>query len=295
MKFVNLFLSALSLISATYSGNVKWAGFRYSTSGVQKSFGYTPDAANISEYVQALKQNLDEDAKGTLLLTVGRESNKKYCSFEFPNSNSTNLKNVKFSNKDKFEDILSKCDENDINVWLVVEPGSNDLVDLANIVLDQYGNHESVKGFGVDLEWWNREKSNNGQALTDEDAESVVKAIRERNENYTFLAKHWKISFMPKEYTNGMIYVDTAQSFRNRNQMTNELSTWADTFPENPVMFEVGYQSDKELWNNKPVEFANVIADAASDFNDNVGIIWTDFTLKEALEMIKYFGYKNKY
>ncbi|OUM62962.1 hypothetical protein PIROE2DRAFT_10590 [Piromyces sp. E2] len=236
MKLVNLFLSALSLISATYAGNVKWAGFRYSTYGVQKSFGYSPNATNVTEYVQALKQGLDEDAKGTLLLTVGKESSKNKCLFEFPNSGSSNLNNIKFSSEDKFEDILSKCDENDINVWLVVEPGNNDLVNLANIVLDQYGNHESVKGFGVDLEWWYRGNSDKGKALTNSEARKVVKAIRERNENYTFLAKHWETSYMPKDYTDGMIYVDTAQSFRNLNQMTKEFSRWAKAFPNNPVI-----------------------------------------------------------
>ncbi|OUM56259.1 hypothetical protein PIROE2DRAFT_19205, partial [Piromyces sp. E2] len=222
---------------------------------------------------------------GTLLLTVGKESSNNKCLFEFPNSgSSSNLKNIKFSREDKFEDILSKCDENDINVWLVVEPGNNDLVNLANIVLDQYGNHESVKGFGVDLEWWHRENSSKGQALSNSEAKRVVEAIRERNGDYTFLAKHWKTSFMPNDYTDGMIYVDTAQSFRNLSQMTNEFSKWANAFPDNPVMFEVGYQDDKKLWKNQPAEFANDIAEAASEYNENVGIIWTDYTMKDALE-----------
>ncbi|OUM57968.1 hypothetical protein PIROE2DRAFT_16875 [Piromyces sp. E2] len=289
MKIVNLLVSTLSLISATFAANVKWAGFRYSTYGVKGSFGFTPDAENITEYVQTLQQNIDESANGTLLLTVSEISNKTKCQFEFPNSsNSTNLKNIKFSKNDKFEDILSKCDENGINVWLVVEAGNNDLVDLANIVLDRYGNHESVKGFGVDLEWWYRDSSSNGQGkqLTDKEAERVVKAIRERNEDYTFLAKHWKVSYMPKEYKDGMIYVDTAQSFRKLTEMKDEFSMWAKAFPENPVMFEVGYRSDNKLWKDEPIKFANNIADAASQYNENIGIIWSDYTMKDALEMI---------
>ncbi|OUM62961.1 hypothetical protein PIROE2DRAFT_10589 [Piromyces sp. E2] len=287
MNYINILVCALSIISSIYAGNVKWAGFRYSTYGIQKSFGYTPDNVSISEYVQTIKQNLDEDAAGVLLLTVGTESNKSDCYFEFPNSsNFTDIDGVKFTKIDKFKDILSMCDEHDINVWLVVEPGNNDLVKLANIVLDQYGNHESVKGFGVDLEWWHRGSSNRnqGQALTGEEAERVVKAIRERNEDYTFLAKHWNIFHMPKEYINGMIYVDTAQSFRKLNHITMEFSNWADAFPKNPVMFEVGYKSDKELWDDKPIEFANSIVDTASKYNENIGIVWVDYTMKNALE-----------
>ncbi|OUM62963.1 hypothetical protein PIROE2DRAFT_10591 [Piromyces sp. E2] len=286
MKFVNLFISALTLISATYAGNVRWAGFRYSTYGVQKSFGYSPSASNVNKYVQALKQGIDKDAKGTLLLTVGKESNKNKCLFEFPNSGSSNSKNIKFSSEDKFEDILSKCDKNDINVWLVVEPGSNDLVKLANIVLNKYGSHKSVKGFGVDLERWYRGNSDKGKALSDSEAERVIKAIRERNENYTFLAKHRETSYMPKYYIDGMIYVDTAQSFSNLNQMTKEFTRWANTFSNNPVMFEVGYQSDKKLWKNEPAGIANEIANRASQYNKNVGIIWADFTMKDVLKKI---------
>ncbi|OUM69809.1 hypothetical protein PIROE2DRAFT_2239 [Piromyces sp. E2] len=290
MKFINLFISALSLISATYAGNVKWTGFRYSTYGVQKSFGNAPDANTLGTYIDGMKNHFDESTEKSLLLTVGKASSNK-CSFDFSKpENVIDISNVEYikGNEDinKFEDILTMCDEKNVNVWLVVEPGDNKLVDLANIVLDKYGNHKSVKGFGVDLEWWHREdyNRNQGKALTDYEAKEVVTAIRKRNKKFTFLAKHWKASHMPEFYTAGMVYVNTAQSFRDITKMSNEFSAWANAFQDNPVMFEIGYKDDKEIWQSDPIKIANTIANDASKFNDQIGIVWTDYTMKEALE-----------
>ncbi|OUM57843.1 hypothetical protein PIROE2DRAFT_17045 [Piromyces sp. E2] len=39
----------------------------------------------------------------------------------------------------KYEDFLGAYDKNEINVWLQIEPRTNDLFELANTTLTQYG------------------------------------------------------------------------------------------------------------------------------------------------------------
>ena len=75
---------------------------------------------------------------------------------------------------------MTKFDDNGINVCLQVEPGKNDLVELAKIVLKQYGHHKCLQGFGIDLEWWknNEKEEGSGTKLTDSDAKKVVDYAR---------------------------------------------------------------------------------------------------------------------
>ncbi|OUM62967.1 hypothetical protein PIROE2DRAFT_10595 [Piromyces sp. E2] len=290
MKLFNLFVGAITLISTCFaapvSSNVKWAGFNYSLSGVKNSFGIVPSDSDVTGYVNSMKNRINKDAKPTLLLTVGTYSNDK-CVFGFNQpKNTANLSNVRFNSQDKFSSILNQCDKKGINVWLVVEPGNNKLTDLAKIVLDQYGNHKSVQGFGVDLEWWNRNSNSNGTKLSNAEAEKVVTYIQGRNRNYTLVVKHWDASFMPKNYTNSIILVNTSQSFTSRNNMINIFNSWAKTFNNNKVMFEIGFKSDKTIWKNDPIGVAKSIVSSVSQYNKQIGIIWTEFTMKDLVNTL---------
>jgi len=274
--------------SSSSSGNVEWAGFRYSPYGVKKSFGYMPSAKNWEGYIDKIKNNFYINTQGAVVLIVGVESKTKYCEFGFPEPKyvSSSL-NVKFSDTDEYEDFLKKCDEKGYKVWLQVEAGDNDLVKLADIVFDRYGHHPSVKGFGIDCEWWYRNytSENHGRPLSDSEAKRVVDAVRKRNSSYTVFAKHWKTSFMPQTYRDGMIFVNDSQGFHGSlERMKKEFKEWAKTYPNNPVIFQIGYNADTSIWKDDPIKVAKAIVDNSSDFNKHIGVVWVDFTMKDALD-----------
>jgi len=268
-------------------GNVQWAGFRYSSYGVKESFDYIPSANDWTNYINKMKGNFYDNTKGAVVLIVGVESQTKYCKFGFPEPEhvSSSLK-VKFSETDEYEDFLKKCDEKGYKVWLQVEAGDNDLVKLADIVLDRYGHHSSVKGFGIDCEWWYRNytSENHGKPLSDSEAKRIVQAVRKRNPDYTVFAKHWETSFMPPTYRDGMIFVNDSQGFHGSlDRMKKEFKEWARIYQDSPVLFQIGYNADRSIWKKDPIDIAKAVADSASTYNSNIGIIWVDFTMKDAL------------
>ncbi|OUM60195.1 carbohydrate-binding module family 18 protein [Piromyces sp. E2] len=269
------------------NANIKWAGYRFSPSGPKKTLNRDPTTDEWMKYIKKFKSHFESDTRGAVLLIVGHEHDEKYCEFLFPkpSSISSYSKNIKFEKKkDKYEEFLDACDENGIHVWLQVEPGSNDLVELVNITLSQYGHHPSVKGFGIDLEWWYRVDSSKGKKISDSEAERVVKAVRKFNSDYTVFVKHWKTDFMPPTYRDHLIFVDDSQDFHgNFNKMKDEFGKWAKTFSSNPVMFQVGYKADKSIWENDPIGVAQAVAETAKKYNDNVGIFWVDFTMGYAV------------
>ena len=82
-----------------------------------------------------------------------------------------------------------------------------------------------------------------------------------------------------------MVFVNDSQGFHGSlDRMKKEFKEWAKAYPNNPVLFQIGYNADKTIWKNDPIDVAKTIADNASEHNNKIGIIWVDFTMKEALK-----------
>ena len=192
-----------------------------------------------------------------------------------------------FDSSDKFEKILTKFDSSGVNVWLQVEPGDNDLIKVAEIVFKKYGHHSCVQGFGVDLEWWYRKGDDgDGKPMDDATARRLVEYVRGKNPEYTVFLKHWETNFMPPNERDHLVFVDDSQGLGSLSNAKHEFGEWARTFENTPVMFQIGYDDDERLWSGKPIEFAEEIKNEVTKYNDQVGIIWVDFTMKKALSQM---------
>ena len=274
---------------SSYKGKVEWVGFRFSQGGVksQKNYGKIPDGDQWVSFVTKMKRHFNKDAKPTVIVIVSENSNDVINIFGFPAPKGFyKTTNIIYANKDNFENILTKFDKAGINAWLQVEPGDNDIITLAKIVFKQYGHHSCVKGFGIDLEWWYRRSDGKGKKLTDDYARQIVNYVRSINPKYTVFAKHWDPKFMPESYIEGMVYVDDSQGLESMSNARSEFRYWAKKFSKNPVMFQIGYAADRKLWGNSPIDFAKAISEEVTKYNEHVGIIWVDFTMKEALEQM---------
>ncbi|MBO7349434.1 MAG: hypothetical protein J6U27_05725, partial [Spirochaetales bacterium] len=76
------------------------------------------------------------------------------------------------------------------------------------------------------------------------------------------------------------------QMFKSLEQSVQVFSDWAARFAPQPVMFQIGYERDRWLWNtfdNPAKEWGQTIVDGCKTGND-VGIIWVDFTLNEVID-----------
>ena len=269
------------------NGKVEWVGFRFSEGGVKssKNYGKIPDGDKWVQFVNKFKKHFNKDAKPTVIVIVSQNAENVINIFGFPAPNGYHkTEHIIYANKDNFESILTKFDQVGINAWLQVEPGDNDIITLAKIVFKQYGHHSCVKGFGIDLEWWYRRGDGQGKKLTADYAQKVVKYVKSINSKYTVFAKHWDPRFMPESYVDGMIYVDDSQGLESISNAKSEFRYWAKKFSNNPVMFQIGYAADRNLWGGDPINFAKAISNEVTQYNNHVGIIWVDFTMKEALE-----------
>lgn len=285
---------------------VKWAGVRVSYYGMGKSFrvGKEYKFPSVSDMV-GFGQKMSacyEGSIGTYILIVGTISTDEddagntingKCSLQFPLSKS--IKNARGSEDDFYEEYLTAMDSAGMAVWLQVEPGDADLVELAKEVMNHYKHHSCVKGFGIDVEWYEYRESagaeeGDSSKLSDATAKAVVEAVRAINSAYTVFVKHWDENWLPPIYREGLIFVNDSQYYDSPSEQRVDFAAWANYYAPNPVMFQIGYQADKEtVWgnySNPAKELGQFIADGCYSGND-IGIIWVDFTLKEAMSKIE--------
>ena len=278
------------------AGSAKWAGVRVSPYGMWESFGRYPDVDQMTSFA-ANMESCFEGSIGAYILIVGTVDEDQWtCHLDFPLSKS--IDKAYGSEEDNFEEYLTAFDKAGYSVWLQVEPGDANLVELATEVMNRYKNHSCVKGFGIDVEWYKPAGTNGrGTKLSEEPAtvNAVLSAVRNINSKYTVFVKHWDQRWLPEAKT-GLVFVNDSQGFRTGKdstaleRMCDEFADWAETYAPCPVMFQIGYDADKNrIWGsmeNPAKQLGDAILEGC-DFGNDVGIIWVDFTLKEAMDAIE--------
>lgn len=232
-----------------------------------------------------------EGAKPAFVWIVGHiEGNgaQKSCILNFPLEKS--IENATGFPLDENEEFLKMCDENDYQVWLQIEPGDADVVEIARQTMKRYKNHPSVQGFGVDVEWYKPSDTDGyGTEITDELAEEIDRAVKEADPRFNYFLKHWEADWMPPTYRSDIIFVNDSQQHGTLERMQKNFGEWAERFAPNTVVYQIGYEADLKIWKNldNPVkEIGDLLAEGCAE-DQNCGIIWVDFTLRQLLKKLK--------
>jgi hypothetical protein len=149
---------------------------------------------------------------------------------------------------------------------------------LIDLMYQQYGHHPSVIGFGVDVEWYRKDLSRTGKAVTDAEASLWVSRTRAHCSSQLVFLKHWLIEKMPPTAREGLVFIDDSQGHGSLSAMVSEFSAWGHAFPSSPVGFQYGYQSDSTWWKNlqdPPRDIGNALLQAIPNTRD---LVWVDFT-----------------
>ena len=183
------------------------------------------------------------------------------------------------SESDLDEAVLDLFDEHGYRVWLQVESGHAPVEELIHLVLDRYGHHPSVVGFGIDVEWYESTETPEGKAVTDEEAAAWLAAVRAHNPNYRLFLKHWESGKMPPTVRDGLLFVDDSQILPSLEAMVDEFAEWGRSFAPAPVAFQYGYPSDRPWWSqleDPPRDIGGAILERVPNAQ---GLYWVDFTV----------------
>jgi hypothetical protein len=207
-------------------------------------------------------------------------SGRVQLSFPAPNGNSYD--NIVFADKDANETFLEQFDQNGFKIWLQVEPANADVSTLIDLVLNRYGKHSCVIGFGIDVEWFRWSKENHeGAAIDDASAMAWSERTRVHNPKYQLFLKHWLKSKMPPSYRQSLVFLSDSQQFTSLAQMQSDFAQWGKIFFPAPVGFQFGYPADRTWWKqlgDPPRDIGKTLLSSIPNISD---LIWVDFTMEE--------------
>lgn len=254
------------------------AGFRYSTYGV---------SGNPSpEYWVSVGERMAEkfpSATPQAIWIVGNIYGEgTYLNFPCE----TDDPYIKCGFIDMNEETFTFFDEQGVDVWLQVEPGNANFDTIIDIVINQYGHHPSVIGFGLDVEWYKSTTGPLGVPITDDEANRWVEIVQSHHQDYYLFLKHWELEWMPPNAREGIVFINDSQGFESLDAMTENYSAWGKHFEGYPVGYQFGYHSDAKWWRefeDPAAKIGNAILD---EIENTQSIFWVDFTVLEVFPQL---------
>ena len=283
---------------------VVYAGARSSAYGLGNRWFTKEEWGSVAEQMQAWYPS----AKPTMIWIVGSLSGMG-CNLEFVPDESVDTEALEKQyiyftesgrrNHLSHEEYLNYFDQNGIQVYLQVEPGFADVETLIDLILDQYGHHPCVVGVGVDVEWYHGITEDSGLPVSDALAEKWDMHIKGINPEYRLFLKHYNIRYLPPTYRSDILFVNDSQGFgsavgdvlgvydENLDDVLGfipEFKRFADAFPDNDVLYQIGYASDATWYYTMGDPVVLSLGQRLAEVTkQNCGIIWVDFTIKDPM------------
>lgn len=212
------------------------------------------------------------------------------------------------------DDYLNYYDANNIDVFLQIEPANANILQQIEIVMERFGSHNCVAGFGIDLEFYDiNSKGVNRSYPSKSEVQSWYNKVKSYGSKYELFLKHFKIEAVDGDGYRGankdIIYINDVQDMGGLpNFLISEeedgMIEWADHFGNNPIWFQIGYGADwyhinsngdydpafdmkpwyEQRWGSNPDDIVDGLADALINnvkSNQDVGVIWVDFTMRK--------------
>lgn len=293
-KFIGVLLSAALFFVIMWEitandisnySNIKYAGVRSSSYGIEPF----PEPSGWQNAMETMSGYFKDSIPCGIWIVGRLEWSNKSCRLEFTHDNNEHYPNILFDETDKHERYLSHFDTVGIKVFLQVEPANADVNTLIDLVLNRYKHHESVIGFGIDVEWYREsEKPGWGIEVTDDEAKIWEEKVKSHKGHYRLFLKHWDRNWMPKNYRGNIVFVDDSQMLESFDKMLYEfVHYWADYFKPNTVFYQIGYPKDKLWWKKLDCPPRDIGDAIANKVEQDCGIFWVDFTLREIISTEK--------
>lgn len=141
---------------------------------------------------------------GVVDLVVAQAHKNELTYVPFPFENRENI--YSYSKIDKVEPYLKKFDKDGLKVILSIQPNRADVADLIDIVLSRYGQHKSVIGVNVDIEW---KLTGSPYHVSNKERDIWLKKIHSHNPEFKLFLTYFKdYTYFPDDTQDIVILFD---------------------------------------------------------------------------------------
>lgn len=264
----------LFLVSCQSSKN----NFSIGTTAAISVLNPFPEPQEWEGYLDILSKGFDKKINRSLLWVTGTYSDQGMI-FNFPRGN--NLKeNIYYSNIDYNETFFSYFDKNNIDVFMLIEPGISSVEDCLNIALGKYHKHKSIKGICIDLEWYN--SISNVKSIN-----TWLEIVLKYDSDYKLLLKHWNINKIDSVSSENLIYIQSMEGLSNFDEIKKRHLSWVRKFFPAHVGIEIGFENDYDLWFSENGLLLDVVSDLETFTLNEGSIYWNEKTIMDYIESLK--------
>lgn len=259
MKYTKSFLFFLIVLLASCQSSKEF--FTVGTTGAMYAINPFPSPEDWIQIFSQLDSGFEKNTNNSILWVTGSFKSNG-IKFSFPGDDIIE-DNIFYSDIDFNDEFFSYFDEKDISVYLQIEPGTVNVDECIRIVLDNYGNHKSIAGVCVDLEWL---INNNDGYVYKETISSWLKLVSSYNSKNKLLLKHWNIKKIEPLIDKNIVYIQSMEGITSLDELKHRHQLWYRTFYPSPVGLEIGFSSGKEFWYeyDRPLyEISSIIDDSS--------------------------------
>ena len=204
--------------------------------------------------------------------------------FEFarPDGLTAETPNISFRQGElDHEAALRTYAEHAVKAIIQIEPGNADVGRCLEIAREQFGRHDCVIGYGVDLEWhfYRETPGKRGRPVTDAEAQRWMETVASFKSGNVLFLKHWDPRHMPPTYRHERLwFLSDSQNFAGRDEMMADFRRWAKAFENCAVGYQFGYPKDRPWWSKldcPPGDIAQTIRESIPNARC---LFWVDFT-----------------
>jgi LysM repeat protein len=275
-------------ICLPYRKKPKWAGVRESVYGVEQ-VAHIP-FPNPQGWANAMN-HMASHWPGSSPTAIWLVSEVQYdtvpkgittLQFSSPGGNYDSL--IDFNpNIIDHEAYLSFFDSQGIKIFPQIEPGYASVPDQIDAVLRKFVHHSCVQGFAIDVEFFGVASQNEkNDMVSDTLAQQWETQVKSYNSKYQLLLKHFNVTSLPPHYRNDIIFCCDSQNHADMNDFLRTHKKMADFCGSNPIIYQIGYDSDAKWWkslSNDPPKTLGDALIAQTEPDRDYGVIWIDFTL----------------
>jgi hypothetical protein len=261
----------------------KWAGVRESKYGVDEIKIGFPSPQGWANAMNHMASHWNGSAPTAIWLVgeVDFGTTGTTLQFTSPGGNYDSLIKFNPSGVDH-ESCLNYFDQQGIQIFLQLEPGFASITDQINAVLRKFGHHPCVAGLAIDIEWYKHAGDNGMNAyVSDALAKQWEAQVKSFNSRYWLLLKHFEERYLPPTYRGDIIFCCDDEQNGSLNSFLSEHRTMAEFCYPNPVIYQIGYPSDKSWWgrySDPPQVLGDALINQTRD-GQECGVIWVDFSL----------------
>ncbi len=264
----------------SFNSIMRYAGVRASDYGPQNG------TLAEKEWEHAATTMADQcDAKPSIIWIVGGvvwdEENDvaaKETYVDFPGESSDPF--IQFNENDAHESYLNHFDSTGVSVWLQLEPSHGSVDTLIDLLLKQYSHHPSIRGIGIDVEWYKQSDTYEyGEPVSDSIATQWLSSIQSFNPQYQLFLKHWETEKMPQTVRENIIYINDGQNFGSLEEITGYFKEWGEFFSHSSVGFQFGYDSDNRWWKEYENASEYIAEHLLAEIPNTTELYWVDFTM----------------